>query len=112
MYRAFGGRIILSSAYRRWKASVALATREQVAACGGFGSALVEVDIDAVFKTRRSDLDNVAKPVIDALAAAGWVGNDNQVIAIRLRKVGYSMTRPEVFVTMRPSKMTPAKLQR
>ena len=65
-----------------------------------------------MFKTRRSDLDNVAKPVIDALAAAGWVGNDNQVIAIRLRKVGYSMTRPEVFVTMRPSKMTPAKLQR
>ena len=50
MYRAFGGRIIMSSVYRRWKASVAIATRAQVAACGGFGSALVEATL--------SDLQN------------------------------------------------------
>jgi crossover junction endodeoxyribonuclease RusA len=48
----------------------------------------VAVEIDVFFPDRRTrDLDNLAKGIFDAIAHAGVIGDDSQIIDLRLRNM-------------------------
>lgn len=46
----------------------------------------MKVDIDCYYDSRRPDLDNSAKVILDCLQAAGVIKNDNKVYELNMTK--------------------------
>ncbi len=93
-WRCLGGRVVLSARQRAFRKTVGgliqqlRADRDSVYTTR-FGSLALGLSIVLYPPTRRAyDLDNVIKPVLDALMAAGVMDDDSQVIGIEATK-GY-----------------------
>ena len=92
-YRAHGGRVILSTRYRRWRKAVADVFASLAGPRGFEGRVAVRLVLRA--GTRRAyDLDNRVKPVQDALVHAGILGDDEQVDRLEVVR-GRSATAQE-----------------
>lgn len=95
--RAGFSKVLISQEGRAWKkkALQLVAMQRPKAVDGDVAIALV-----VYFKNRRRDLDNVAKPTLDLLQAAGLFENDRQVTWLLLeRRMDKGNPRVEVTVT-------------
>lgn len=92
------GRRFSSPALKKWKAVVASAAwAAKVRRAGG----PVSVRATVYFPSRRGDLDNVAKPLLDALKGIAYI-DDRQVEELHLvRALDRERPRVEVSVTER-----------
>lgn len=74
LWRAVNGRQIKSKHYREWIEEAQRVIREQAPACvhGDYRLTLIATRPDR----RARDIDNLIKPVSDALATAGVIAND------------------------------------
>ena len=62
----------------------------------------VSVEIDVFMPDNRTrDLDNLCKGVLDCLSHAGVIGDDSQIIDLRIRNMRQVVKRGKIFVTMR-----------
>jgi crossover junction endodeoxyribonuclease RusA len=100
LWRAVKGRQIKSAEYRVWLTRAYLAC---IAAGQGAISGEYEMEIVAVRPDRRlRDIDNLIKPISDAIAAAGLIDNDSRAHSV---KAAWSRTEPTkgagVFVTIK-----------
>lgn len=91
------GRRYPSREYAAWKAAAALIAR---AAGVRPIEGPVGIDLLVVFPSRRADLDNCIKPILDSLTGIGYA-DDRQVVEIRARK-GLDPKRPRVEVRVEP----------
>lgn len=78
LWRAVKGRQIKSAEYRTWIVAA-------VAACGGAGTLVGPYRLRLIADRpdkRRRDIDNLLKPVSDALKAAGVVQDDSDAVSV------------------------------
>lgn len=89
-WRNVQGRMVLSREGRRYRESVdGLVWRHACQAGEGvsFGASHLELEIDAhPPDKRRRDLDNLLKPILDALQYAKLFEDDSQIVKILIRK--------------------------
>ena len=89
-WRNVQGRMVLSREGRRYREAVdGLVWRhlQQEGEQIGFGESDLEVTIEAYPPDRRRrDLDNILKPLLDALQHAGLFADDSQIVSLRIRK--------------------------
>jgi len=88
-WRNVAGRMVLSRDGRRYREAVdGLVWRLCREGGGvGFGESDLEVTIEAhPPDRRRRDLDNLLKPLLDALQHAGLFADDSQIVSLRIRK--------------------------
>lgn len=80
LWRNVGGKTLKSAAYRHWLARAAQAIWEQrpVSVIGPYRLTMIAIRPDR----RARDIDNLLKPVGDALAAGGVVSNDSQAQSV------------------------------
>ena len=107
MYRAVNGKVLKSAQYRKWlkASSVKIAAHlvhHRPANRPDLDSARFSVMVDYYPKDKRArDLDNLLKPILDALEGQVFA-NDNQVdmLTITRRRVNRGLEAPvvEVFV--------------
>jgi len=85
IWRVYQGRQILSADYRSWKEHAALALKLGMKAVKGKVELTIIIQGGAGFMRSR-DLDNCAKPVIDAIRHAGMIEGDTvqTVIGVHL----------------------------
>jgi crossover junction endodeoxyribonuclease RusA len=96
-------RVLISGAGRRFKAACQLAAAAQ---CRKPMQGEVAVSGVVYFRDRRRDLDNVLKPLLDALQGSAYV-NDSQIGAITLMR-DYDARHPRVELTItRVTRETP-----
>lgn len=106
MYRAYRGRVILSSEYRAWTKACSVIAIAALAngfdgVYAGFGSQRVQVGIKMVAPDRRQrDIDNIVKGIFDTMQKANWVKNDSQIDYLTLERMQISRTDPRVVVWM------------
>ena len=74
LWRCVNGRVLKAREYREWRKGAVLALMLQ--AKGRIVEGPFAVYIVVYGMTRRRDIDNVAKPTLDALAKAGVVSDD------------------------------------
>lgn len=108
-WRIVMGRMVLSREGRRYREAVdGLVWRHVCQADDGirFGTDHLELEIDAHPPDgRRRDLDNLLKPVLDALQYAGLFEDDSQIVKILIRKCAVV---PAGFVRVVIRKVVPA----
>lgn len=81
LWRAVRGRQIKSAEYRSWLLEAQAAITE--ACIGGSMPGAYHLEIHATRPDWRArDLDNLVKPLSDAIAAAGLVINDSKAVSI------------------------------
>lgn len=88
-WRNVNGRMVLSREGRRYREAVdGLVWRLCREGGGvGFGESDLEVTIEAYPPDRRRrDLDNLLKPILDALQYAGMFDDDSQIVSLHIRK--------------------------
>ena len=80
LWRAVNGRQIKSAVYRSWCSEAALMLRAQRPAtvAGAYHLSIVATPPDR----RARDIDNLIKPISDALASAGIVANDSMARSV------------------------------
>jgi crossover junction endodeoxyribonuclease RusA len=82
LWRNFNGRSIKSAEYRKWSDAASIAILQ--AKIGKSFGGPYHLEIQAVRPDRRArDIDNIIKPVGDAIAAAGLVRNDSDAQSIK-----------------------------
>ena len=101
LHRVVRGRLIRSKAYRTW-----LAQASQLAALLAASKRIptlahCRVVIAAPVGYRR-DLDNMAKPVLDALQKAGVLEDDRYVESVTVKRMAGSAPSDTVAVTIEP----------
>jgi crossover junction endodeoxyribonuclease RusA len=90
-------KVLISKHGRKWKKAALLAVQLQWRGNPLEGD--VRVSIVAYFRDRRRDADNILKPCLDLLQAAGVMVNDRQVWEIHLyRAIDKGNPRLEVDV--------------
>jgi crossover junction endodeoxyribonuclease RusA len=90
-------KVLVSKHGRKWKKAALLAAQLQWRGKPLEGD--VRVSIIAYFRDRRRDTDNILKPALDLLQAAGVMVNDRQVCEIHLyRAIDKGNPRLEVDV--------------
>lgn len=90
MYTVARGRKIKSADYRSWKER---ATLHIMAQRPGKIAGLYTLEIVVPRPDRRGrDIDNLIKPISDAIAAAGVIANDNQAMSVL---IAWSSPDPE-----------------
>jgi crossover junction endodeoxyribonuclease RusA len=114
IWRAVDGRVILSAEGRGYRHRVASALIDQHAAIG-FVPGITRpptfdwwfsIEIDAWMPDRRRrDIDNLAKPVIDALKAAGVYRDDSQAVRLVATRRGFEPPNGRLVVTITQSEM-------
>lgn len=99
-WRAVAGRNILSRDGRsyRERAQIAMLTQR---ARKLTGRAVVEIVMHAADRRRR-DLDNICKPILDALVHGGALDDDEQIDDLRIVRGERDKDNPRVVVTLRP----------
>ena len=89
-WRNVCGRMVLSREGRRYREAVDGLIWQLTCESGhavSFGSADLELEIDAhPPDNRRRDLDNLLKPILDALQYAEVFEDDSQIVKILIRK--------------------------
>jgi Holliday junction resolvase RusA-like endonuclease len=80
LYRMVRGHIAKSSEYREWKDAQALAIAHQLGGAGINGHFRCSI----VLPQSRMDLDNRAKPLLDAMQAGGAYANDKLCLALNM----------------------------
>lgn len=99
IWRAVGGRVLLSREGRAYREAVALSWR--MARLQGYGRSRLSVSIDAYMPdSRRRDCDNVLKAALDALQHAGAYTDDSQIDELRIRRAGIDRANPRVEVKL------------
>ena len=84
-YRTHRGRMLLSEKGRKYKKHV----KSLWALLPKFGDLRLMVEIYAFPPDRRKrDIDNIIKPVLDALEGAGVYDNDSQIDSLSIRRKG------------------------
>lgn len=77
IWRSFGGHVVRSSEYRKWLDATAWAIRQEAGPGmirGGYA-----LHVQFVRQSRRkSDIDNLIKPLSDAIVKAGLVEDDHK----------------------------------
>lgn len=99
-----GRRTYYPARYETWRTLAVLSLRAQIDGGPLLGPLAVEIEAvharprscpkghkpwwgpGRVFKATRPDADNIAKAVLDALDAAGWLADDGQVVDLRVRQ--------------------------
>lgn len=81
-WRSIGGRTLVSKEMRAWKA---LAAAELATQPGIAGPCYWSAEILIPGHSTKSDLDNLAKGILDALHAAGKTPDDRYLVDLRLR---------------------------
>lgn len=85
MWRAVGGRVIKSAAYRAWSKVTADWVAIQARKSGWRAGKNADVTITVGGPVNRQrDLDNFCKPVLDALVAGGALVSDNLIGVARI----------------------------
>lgn len=89
-------KVLISAEGRKWnEKALQLAMMQRVKRVEGE----VEVRIEVYFRDRRRDLDNVAKPALDLLQAAGVLEDDRQVVRLEMvRRIDKGNPRVELYV--------------
>ena len=89
-WRNVNGRMVLSREGRRYREAVDGLVWRHVCQAGdsvSFGTSRLELEIDAhPPDNRRRDLDNLLKPILDALQYAEVFEDDSQIVKILIRK--------------------------
>lgn len=89
-------KVLISKEGRQWKKkALQIAAMQRPARLEGD----VDVTMRVYFKDRRRDLDNVAKPALDLLQAAGIVENDRQVARLELVR-GFDKGNPRIEIAV------------
>lgn len=85
LYARRAGRkgVYLAPQYRTWRKEASLIIKEAVCKSGWNATAPYKVNIKAIIKPNR-DLDNIIKPILDAIQDAGAIENDRDVSEIRV----------------------------
>lgn len=97
--RAGFSKVLISKEGRAWKKkALQLAAMQRCQPVDGE----VAIALVVYFKDRRRDLDNVAKPVLDLLQAAGLLENDRQVVWLLLER-RIDKGNPRVEVSLGPA---------
>lgn len=99
-WRNVRGKTLISKAGREYRRSVSdrLAMRRGKS----YGGRLrVEVFV-TVPDRRRRDLDNMLKPLLDALQHGGLYADDEQIDDLRIRRAGYAKDAGRVSVSVEP----------
>lgn len=96
--RAGVTKVLISREGRRWKKQAGLIAQMQHGGAPLAGD--VGLEIVAYFRDRRRDLDNILKPSLDLLQAAGIIENDRQVVRIvATRATDRGNPRVEIEIT-------------
>ncbi|MBC7351925.1 MAG: RusA family crossover junction endodeoxyribonuclease [Thermogutta sp.] len=88
-WRNVNGRMVLSRDGRRYREAVDGLVWKQFCESGpvGFGESHLELTIEAYPPDRRRrDLDNLLKPLLDALQHAGLFADDSQIVSLQIRR--------------------------
>lgn len=100
LWRSVNGRNIKSRDYRSWESVAALDLMSQRVR-GISGPVSVSLDVTPPDKRRR-DIDNLAKPVLDALVANGVIEGDDNRYVRSLKLTWVSGLAPGIRVTITP----------
>ena len=96
-YTVARGRKILSSKGRNYKKACAIILSQNK----GYIDGAIGVFIEAHYPDRRKrDLDNILKPVLDALTDGGIYNDDSQIEALGIRKSDYG-EKGTIIVTVK-----------
>lgn len=99
IWRAVGGRVLLSREGRAYRDAVARAWA--LARIQGHGRAPLAVYIHAWLPdARRRDLDNLQKASLDALCRAGAFDDDSQIVDLRIRRAGVDRANPRLEIVL------------
>lgn len=93
MYTVARGRKIKSADYRTWSAAAELHIRAQRAGCV-LGPYVMDIIVPRPDRRGR-DIDNLIKPISDAVAAAGVISNDNKAMSVRISWASVDPTKGE-----------------
>lgn len=99
IWRNWGGRMVKSSEYRTWKDAAAHSIAHQLAgqpALQWFSAAII-------MPPTRRDLDNSAKPILDALQAGGAVSDDKGLRCLLMTVDDARRGETTVAITLRPA---------
>ena len=110
-WRHQGGRHHISNEGKVFRANVmAEASQARSQRLGGPLSGRLAVSIEATMPDRRRrDLDNIVKPLLDALTHAGLWLDDDQIDALRIVRMG---TEPPGAVVVRVEPYQPTRARR
>ena len=101
LYVNAGRRRVKSKKYRTWLDGAALFIRGEASLQG---SRITEgpfaVDIEVYGMSRRRDLDNIVKPILDAIVASGATPDDRYLDHLLVRRI--SSPFRQVIVTISP----------
>ena len=84
IWRAIGSRVIKSAEYRKWLEETAWEIRQ----CAGPGCVEGGYALHVQFvrqSKRKSDLDNMIKPLSDAIVRAGLVQDDHYCMSVKAK---------------------------
>lgn len=93
-----GIRFITSDAYRDWQQKTHLELKRYTRALN-FGRCAVLIDVQEP-DNRKRDLDNIFKPVLDALVAVGILVDDSDVDWLRIQRTRLGVPKGTLRVTL------------
>lgn len=104
LYRMVRGHMAKSTFYREWKDAQALAIANQLGGAGIVGHFHCGITVP----TLRIDLDNAAKPLLDAMQAGGAFTNDRLCVSLNM-VVDFRREQGSVLVNLWAAEGPPKK---